>query len=330
MSGILVFAEQRDGKVRRVASEALAAARLLSLQGEGQKVGPIVAVLIGKGISDAAKGLKGADRVYVVDDPAFDFYSSEGYASVVSDIARKMEASFILTGATAMGKDLGPRVAAELHGPYAADCIGLQIGEGGVLIARRPMYGGKVIARVISRQPIFQVATLRPNVFSASLPDDMEEPVIERFSPRLELLTLLAQVKAVRPTIGSKVELTEARIIVSGGRGLKGPENFYLVENLADALGGAVGASRAAVDAGWKPHSYQVGLTGKTVSPLLYIACGISGAMQHQAGMSSAKFIIAINKDPNAPIFKIATYGIVGDLFEILPLLTERIRQIKS
>ncbi|HZR47380.1 MAG TPA: electron transfer flavoprotein subunit alpha/FixB family protein, partial [Candidatus Manganitrophaceae bacterium] len=199
-----------------------------------------------------------------------------------------------------------------------------------LLTASRPMFGGKVFSKVTSRRPQFQVATLRPNVLALNPSDPSREPAVEAYSPAIDLSGLVAKVKEVLPAAGSKVELTEARIIVSGGRGLKGPENFYLVENLAEALGAAVGASRAAVDAGWKPHAYQVGLTGKTVSPLLYIACGISGAIQHQAGMSSSKYIVAINKDPNAPIFKIADYGIVGDLFEILPLLTEAVKKIKE
>jgi electron transfer flavoprotein alpha subunit len=328
MAGILVFSEQRGGKVKRVALEALGAARqLISKVG-----GEVTAVLIGEEVASEANGLAAAraDKIVLAEDPLFRFYSSEGYASVVADLAKKLGVSLILMGATAMGKDLGPKVAAKLKGPFAGDCIGLEVGENGTLIASRPMYGGKILSRVVSRQPTFQVATLRPNVFSVNPPDTTREPLIERYSPTVCLSDLLTRVKEIVSTAGSKVELTEARIIVSGGRGLKGPENFKLVEDLAEALGAAVGASRAVVDAGWKPHSYQVGLTGKTVSPLLYIACGVSGAIQHQAGMSSSKYIVAINKDPNAPIFKIANYGIVGDVFEILPLLTEAVKKLKA
>lgn len=328
MAGILVFAEQREGKVKRVALEALGAARRLIPQVGGE----ISAVLIGDQVASEAKGLAaaGADKIYLAEDPGLKLYSSEGYASVVADLARKKESALILMGATAMGKDLGPKVAAKLQGPFAGDCTGLEIGENGMLIAGRPMYAGKIFSKVVSRQSRFQVATLRPNLFTVNPPDASKEPSIERCSPAVDLSKLIAKVKEIVSAPGSKVELTEAQIIVSGGRGLQKPENFHLVEALAEALGAAVGASRAAVDAGWKPHSYQVGLTGKTVSPLLYIACGISGAIQHQAGMSSAKYIVAINKDPNAPIFKIANYGIVGDLFEILPKLTEAVKKLKS
>jgi len=255
------------------------------------------------------------------------FYSSEAYGSIVSNIAKEVDASVILMGATAMGKDLGAKVAARLHGPFAGDCIGLKLKEDGTIVATRPIYGGKIVATVVSRKPDFQVVTLRPNVFSVNSCKEGVSPVIARYNTIPDLSGALAVIREVLSTAGSKVELTEADIIVSGGRGLKEAGHFSLIEALAEALGAAVGASRAAVDAGWKPHNYQVGLTGKTVSPSLYIACGISGAIQHQAGMSSSKYIVAINKDPNAPIFKIANYGIVGDLFEIVPLLTEKIKE---
>ena len=328
MPGILVFAEQREGKVKRVGLEALGAARRLIQKAGGE----VAAVLIGNQIEAQAKMLAagGADKIYLAEAPELTLYSSEGYAAVLAEVARRTQAALILMGATAMGKDLGPKLAAKLKGPFMGDCIGMEIGEGGAAIATRPIYAGKLLSTLTSRQPTLQVATLRPNVFPANPPDPAREPAIERIAPPIDLSGLAAKVKEVVATVGSKVELTEARIIVSGGRGLKAPENFKLVEELADALGAAVGASRAAVDAGWKPHSYQVGLTGKTVSPVLYIACGISGAIQHQAGMSSSKYIIAINKDPNAPIFKIANYGVVGDLFEILPLLTVAVRKIKE
>ena len=337
MGGIIVFAEQRDGKLKRAALEAVGAAAQLIAQSHGTDSCEISALLIGEGVAHEAKVLaaSGADKIFLVEDPLLSLYSAEGYAAVLADLARKKEASVILMGATAMGKDLGPKVAAKLGGPYLGDCIGLELNEGGVLVGHRPMYGGKIISRVISRQPKFQVATLRPNTFPVRMSDcpscePSVEPSVERYAHTLDESSLRARVKAVIPSTGSKVELTEAGIIASGGRGLQGPENFALIEHLAEALGAAVGASRAAVDAGWRPHSYQVGLTGKTVAPSLYIACGISGAMQHQAGMSSSKCIVAINKDANAPIFKIATYGIAGDLFEVLPLLTEAIKRIKE
>ncbi len=319
MSVILVFCEQREGKVKRAGLEALGAAQGLRARGGGQ--GEVVAVLIGGG----AGPFPYADRVYRVGAPPL--YSSEGYATVMADLARQLSPAVILMGATAMGKDLGPKLAARLQAPFFGDCIGLSLDETGLLTATRPIYAGKALAKMVSCQATFQVATLRPNAFPTPAAHEEEpEAIVVPSPPALDFGQVLARVKEVQATAGSRVELTEARIVVSGGRGLKGPENFHLVESLAEALGAAVGASRAAVDAGWKPHAYQVGLTGKTVSPLLYIACGISGAVQHLAGMSSAKYIVAINKDPNAPIFKLAHHGIVGDLFEILPRLTAAIR----
>ncbi|MFY9270767.1 MAG: electron transfer flavoprotein subunit alpha/FixB family protein [Candidatus Manganitrophaceae bacterium] len=327
MSGVLVFAEQREGRLKRVSLEAIGAAKRLI-----EKVGgEISAVLIGDQVASEAKILVGAGvkKVYLTESADLRIYSSERYSIVVADLAKRLNPSLILMGATAMGKDLGPKVAAKLGGPLLTDCIGLEIGAEGKATAIRPVYGGKLLAKVKSRFSTFQVATLRPNVFPAAPSDSAQEGGIEPVASPIDLLKG-ARVKEIVATAGSKIELSEAQIIVSGGRGLKAPENFKLVEDLGEALGAAVGASRAAVDAGWKPHSYQVGLTGKTVSPLLYLACGISGAIQHQAGMSSSKYIIAINKDANAPIFKIANYGIVGDLFEILPRLTSEIKKAKE
>jgi len=328
MGQILVFSEQRDGKLKRVAFEALGAARQLASQTSAK----VVAILIGENIASQAEILtsRGADKVFVIDDPSFAHYSSESYGTVVADIAKKEDTPLILMGATAMGKDLGPKIAAKLGGPFAGDCIKLESDAEGIITATRPMYGGKIISIVHSHTNKYQVATLRPNVFSVHETENDKETVTESLDTRPDRSSMKAVVKEILASANAKVDLTEADIIVSGGRGLKAPENFALIEGLADALGAAVGASRAAVDAGWKPHSYQVGLTGKTVSPSLYIACGISGAIQHQAGMSSSKYIVAINKDPNAPIFKIANYGIVGDLFEIVPLLTEAVKKIKN
>jgi|SRR5579863_336761 len=327
MAGILVFAEQRNNQVKRGAFEALGAARTLVTKGGGE----ITAALLGEKVEGEAKGLgaAGAQRVFLCEAPQLRLYGSEAYAGIVTELARRISPTVILLAATAMGKDLGPKLAARLGSSFASDCIGLELDDAGVLTAIRPMYAGKVWARVTGTVPRFQVATLRPNVFrppSATA----QEPVVERVTAGFNLDALASKIREVIATAGSRVELTEASIIVSGGRGLKAPENFKMIEELAEALGAAVGASRAAVDAGWKPHSYQVGLTGKTVSPLLYVACGISGAIQHQAGMSSSKCVVAINKDPNAPIFKIANYGIVGDVFEIVPLLTRAIKKLKG
>jgi electron transfer flavoprotein alpha subunit len=228
------------------------------------------------------------------------------------------KAAVVLVPFTAMGRDLAPRVAARTGAGLVSDCVALSVKDGR-LEARRPVYAGKAYATV-RWEGETQIASLRPNVFAMGTADPAHTAEVRKGTVDT---TARAKVTAVHATASGKVELTEAQIIVSGGRGLKGPENFHLVESLAGAFGAAVGASRAVVDAGWVDHQYQVGQTGKTVSPTLYVACGISGAIQHLAGMSSSKFIVAINKDPDAPIFKVANYGIVGDLFVLLPKLTE-------
>ena len=327
-TGFLVFAEQREGKLKKAAFEAIGAAKGLASKFQE----PISVVLMGHGIEGLAQDLAryGADEVYLAEDPQLEYYSSEAYAAILCDFLLKRPPRVILMGATAMGKDLAPKVAARLKTCLMSDCISLELNDRGLLVATRPMYGGKIRAEVMSNVAALQVATLRLNVFSPRIPREPDGVKIERLPVQLDVSKLKAKVREVQVTAGTSLELTEASIIVSGGRGLKGPENFKIIEDLAQALGAAVGASRAAVDAGWKPHSYQVGLTGKTVSPLLYVACGISGAVQHQAGMSSSRYIVAINKDPEAPIFKIANYGIVGDLFEVIPLLTQEVKRVKG
>ena len=328
MGAILVFVEIRDGIIKPVAKEALGEAR--RLLEKGNQGGDLCAVLIGHQVASHAAALAEqgeADRVFLVDDPSFHFYSSERYAAILAKIAKEQEAFLILIGQTAMGKDLGPKVAAKLHAPFAQDCIGLDIDSERGVIATRPMYGGKIIAKIRAvRNGLYFVATVRPNIFAPSATKKNGAVISFTPEPFNSDGKPTALVTEVRKLPSSKVELTEAKIIVSGGRGLKDPIHFKLIEDLAELLGAAVGASRAAVDAGWKPQSFQVGLTGKTVSPLLYIACGISGAIQHLAGMSSARTIVAINSDSNAPIFKIADYGIVGDLFEVIPRITAVLR----
>ncbi len=327
-AGFLVFAEQREGKLKKVALEAIGAAKVLASKFQE----PISTVLIGHQVGGLAQDLAryGADEVYLAEDSQLRYYSSEVYATILCDFVSKRQPRVILLGATAMGKDLAPKMAARLKTCLISDCISLELNDQGQLVATRPMYGGKIRAEVMSRMTALQVATLRLNVFSPSTPGEPGSVKTERLPVQLDPSKLKTKVRKVQATSGTTIELTEASIIVSGGRGLKGPENFKMIEELAQAMGAAVGASRAAVDAGWKPHSYQVGLTGKTVSPLLYVACGISGAVQHQAGMSSSRYIVAINKDPEAPIFKIASYGIVGDVFEVVPLLTQEIKRVKG
>ena len=312
---ILVFCELKDSKLRKPSAEALSEGRRLA-DASGK---PLAALFVGASLAGAegAAGY-GADAILKVEDAKLAAYSSDLYAQAVAAAVQAKGASVLLLGATALGKDVAPRTAARLGAGYAADVTGLSM-EGGKLQAVRPMYAGKAFATV-SFDSAVQVASTRPNVF----------PATEKAGAgTVETLTapagdFKAIVKEILAKGGGKVDLTEANIIVSGGRGMKGGEQFRILEELADALGGVVGASRAAVDAGWGlPHSMQVGQTGKVVSPTLYIACGISGAIQHLAGMSGSKFIVAINKDPEAPIFKVAIYGIVADLFDVVPELTK-------
>jgi electron transfer flavoprotein alpha subunit len=313
---ILTFAEVRDGRLRRASLEVVSEARRLA----AALGASVETVVVGPGSEALAGELSayGADRVRVFEDPALAAYATDSYARALAQAIADAKPSVVLLPFTAMGKDLAPRVAARVGAGLASDCVSLQATQGR-LLARRPMYAGKVYASVEwAGEP--QMATLRPNVFPLG-PSDASRPV-EVVKGSVDV-SARARVTATTATAQGRLPLTEAQIIVSGGRGLKGPENFHLVESLADVLGAAVGASRAVVDAGWVDHQLQVGQTGRTVTPSLYVACGISGAIQHLAGMSSARCIVAINKDPDAPIFKIADYGVLGDLFEILPRLTE-------
>ena len=320
MAVVLTFAEHRDGALRRSSLEAVSEAKRLA----GALSATVETVLIGAGVRALADELAahGAARVHVFEQPELAAYATEPFARALTQVVTAVKPAAVLVPFTAMGRDLAPRVAAKAGAGLVSDCVGLSVKDGR-LEARRPMYAGKAYATVRwEGEP--QMATLRPNVF----------PVGERDgAARAEVVAATvdaaarARVKEVHATAAGKVELTEAQIVVSGGRGLKGPENFHLVEGLAGALGAAVGASRAVVDAGWVDHQYQVGQTGKTVSPTLYVAVGISGAIQHLAGMSSSRFIVAINKDADAPIFKVANYGVVADLFLLLPKLTEAARE---
>ncbi len=328
-NSILVLCEQRDGRLKKVGLEALGEASRL-----GKQLGSaVVAVVIGSSVNSLVPELagRGASRILLAEDGALTHYSSELYTSILAEIGASLQPTAIFMGATAMGKDLAPKLAARLNTSLVQDCIALEMEADGSVVATRPVYGGKLHAVVKPAKPTLQVVTLRPNLFAPVDPTPAPYIPVVRLAIPQNLSRPMAVVREVQAQVtGGTIELTEAAIIVSGGRALKGPENFKLIEDLAELLGAAVGASRAAVDAGWKPHSYQVGLTGKTVSPQLYIACGISGAIQHQAGMSSSRTIVAINTNPNAPIFKIATYGIVGDLFEIVPLMIEEVKKLNA
>ena len=317
---ILVFIEQREGRVRPVSREALGEATRLAATLGGPVVG-VCAASADPGL--AALGAAGADKVLLATGPRFEWYDAEAMTAAVVAAIESLEPDLVLFAASAMGKDLSPRVAARIGVGLASDCTALTP-QGGTLLASRPVFAGKALQTVrFPRKPA--MASLRPKVFATITREGATTPV-ERLVLALDAAPSRARVTSVVAASGGKTDLTESEIIVSGGRGLKGPEHFDLVENLAAALGATVGASRAVVDAGWRPHADQVGQTGKTVSPKLYVAVGISGAIQHLAGMSSSRCIVAINKDPDAPIFKVADYGIVGDAFEIVPALLAALR----
>ena len=321
----LVFVEQRDGKAKKASLEALSVGRAIC----DATSGTLAAVVLGQGVSALSEiaGKYGAETVYVGDDAIFASYSTDAYGLGVGKAAQVFGADVLVFAATAMGKDLAPRVAARLEIGLLSDVTAYKA-EGGSVTYKRPVYSGKAYVSAAPAAGKPYAVTLRPNVFAAA-----ESPKAAQ-SVKLENAVVASDVKAVvENLLVSKeglLDVAEADIIVSGGRGMKGPENYKILEDLAKPLGGAVGASRAAVDAGWIGHEHQVGQTGKVVSPTLYIACGISGAIQHLAGMSTSKVIVAINKDPEAPIFKVATYGIVGDLFDVVPKMTEAVKALKA
>ena len=317
---IWVLAETRDGGVKRVTYELFTAAR--ALDGGATVTG----VLAGAGVGGLATDLAahGADRVLVLDDPRLAAYSPDGWGDALARLAAEHAPAIILGSTTARGRDLTPRIAAGLGVGVASDCVEVRL-DGGRLVAIRPIYAGKALARVrVHTDP--QIATIRPN----SYPPCEQPAAGEVVSAALGDYHAQATVTGVEAVESTRPDVAEADIIVSGGRGIGGPEHFHLIEALADELGAAVGASRAVVDAGWRPHGDQVGQTGKTVSPSLYVACGISGAVQHLAGMKTSKYIVAINKDAEAPIFSVADYGVVGDIFEVIPALTEAVRAFKK
>jgi electron transfer flavoprotein alpha subunit len=326
---ILVFAERRAGVLKHSTLEAVSTAtRLVAPTG-----GRVDVVALGSGAAAAAAdlGRHGAARLWTLDTPMLDLYAPIAYAHALAEAASRAAAGAVLVAGTAMGRDLAARTAARLGVACLSDLVEIELGaDGASLRGRRPVYSGKAQASVRTAGGGPVVATLRPNVFPATPQTDATPAEVCPLAIEIPAAALRGRVVRVEQPAAQEQDVAEAAIVVSGGRGLRGPENFSLVRELAAALGGAVGASRAVVDAGWIAHAHQVGQTGKVVSPSLYVACGISGAIQHLAGMSSAKVIVAINKDPEAPIFKVADYGIVGDLFEVLPPLTEAIRQLKA
>ena len=325
MANILVFIEQCEGVIKKYSLEVLSEGARLA----GKTGGRVAAVMVGSDATASSLAGYGAGAIYSSSRDELSTYSPEGFAELIVAAVRSFQPQVLLAAASAMGKDLMPRVAARLDVAAAQDCTGIHCDDQGRFQWVRPIFAGKAYATV-SLLGTPQVATLRPNVFQAQNLESSAPCEQIRLDGELKLSGIRARVVDTPQVSGQIMELTEAEMIVSGGRGLKGPEHYHLVEELAAVLGAAVGASRAVVDAGWKEHRFQVGQTGKTVSPTVYIACGISGAIQHLAGMSSAKYIVAINKDPEAPIFKVADYGIVGDLFQVLPALTEEIRRFKG
>jgi electron transfer flavoprotein alpha subunit len=323
--GIWIVAEQREGELKKISFELTSEGRRLA-----DKMGqPVTVILLGSNIKEKASefGKYGADKVIVADDTRLATYTTDAYVSVIAELAKKEEPSIILLGASVQGKDLSGRLAARLGVGMAQDCVEFSL-DNSNLVAKRPIYAGKAYATVTFKDSSPQIATARPNVFELNEPDESKSAEVIDATFSLDDSQLKTKVVEVIQEAGDKPDLTEAERIVSGGRGMKGPENYVIIEELADLIGATVGASRSAVDAGWRPHSDQVGQTGKVVSPNIYIACGISGAIQHLAGMSTSKCIVAINKDPEAPIFQKADYGIVGDLFEVVPALSEEIKKI--
>ncbi len=323
-NGVWVVAEQKRGRVQSVTFELLGVGRALA----DHRSTELSAIVIGHGMADAAAELTagGADAVYIVDAPVFEHYQDEPYSRVLSRLINKWKPEIVLAGATAIGRSLIPRVAVMVHTGLTADCTGLSISEEGHLLQTRPAFGGNIMATILTPRHRPQMATVRHKVMKALPPEPSRQAKVINVEVSESDTFNRAKVTDFIEEEEKTINIAEADIIVSGGRGLQSPKNFALLEDLALALGGAVGASRAAVDAGWIPYSHQVGQTGKTVQPKLYVACGISGAIQHLVGMQSSDVIVAINKDPYAPIFQVATYGIVGDLFQVIPRMVKRLR----
>jgi electron transfer flavoprotein alpha subunit len=325
--GVWVFAQQRKGVIQTVTYELLGKARELA---DKLKV-DVACVLLGHGIKDKAQDLiyRGADKVYVVDNPKLEHLLEEPYARIVMNLIRKHRPEILLCPATSVGRSLISRVAVQLRVGLTADCTGLDVNaDERYLMQTRPAFGGNIMATILSKNHRPQLATVRHKVMKEAVVDLKRKGVIEVVEFDKSFFISRTKVLNVVDEVISTVNIAEANVIVSGGRAMGGAENFKMLEELAKVLNGAVGASRAAIDEGWMPYSHQVGQTGKTVCPTIYIACGISGQIQHLVGMQSSDVIIAINRDPSAPIFNIANYGIVGDLFEIIPLLTKRFKEV--
>ncbi|NQT02136.1 MAG: electron transfer flavoprotein subunit alpha [Planctomycetes bacterium] len=327
--GVWVFAEQKEKRIADVTLELLGKGRKLA-----DKLGePLCAMLLGDQLGKLARQLIrfGADKVYLAQSPQLAMFIEDSFAEVITGLIKEHKPNIVLLGATTLGRSLAPRVASRLETGLTADCTGLEIDtESKDLLQTRPAFGGNLMATIICPNHRPQMASVRPKVFKMAQRDELRMGRIIKYDYKQHTLTQRAQLLAVVKEGAEATNITEADIIVAGGRGLGSVENFKIIEDLAQALGGAVGASRGAVDAGWTSYAHQVGQTGKTVRPKLYIACGISGAIQHLVGMQSSEIIVAINKDPKAPIFNVADYSIVGDVLEVVPALTEEIKKVRT
>ncbi len=324
---VLVFAEQREGEVAAVSHELLGAGRRLADKLDAG----LFAVLLGADEAQAQELIKwGADKVFLCSDPSLEQFNDEAYAQVLTEVIAEQKPSIVLAGATPIGRSFLPRVAVKVRTGLTADCTSLEIDdETGNLLQVRPAFGGNIMATILCPDYRPQMATVRPRVMKKGEYQENRSGEIVNISPE-QVSSRTSVTETVKEVSEISVNLHEADFIIAGGRGAGGEKGFKILEELAEVLNGVVGASRAAVDEGWVPYSHQVGQTGKTVNPKIYIACGISGAVQHLVGMQSSDMIIAINKNPDAPIFNVATYGIVGDMFEIVPMLTKKIKEAKG
>ena len=338
--GVFVFAQQVDNVISNIAYELI---------GKGKELAKdlgveVTAVLVGSDVKGLADQLAeyGADKVIVVDDPELKEYRTEPYTHAIASVIKEFKPEIFLIGATAIGRDLGPRVCARIHTGLTADCTKLDIGDFPMnpvpgretkhnqLLMTRPAFGGNTIATIACPDFRPQMATVRPGVMQKAPKEAGKKAVVTEFNPGFTKNNKYVDILEVVKAVSNTVDIMDAKILVSGGRGVGSPENFKILDDLAEAIGGTVSCSRAVVDAGWKPKDLQVGQTGKTVRPNVYFAIGISGAIQHLAGMEESDIIVAINKDESAPIFDVADYGIVGDLNKIVPMLTEKIKEAKT
>lgn len=320
---VWVCLERNGGKIAGVSYEMLSEARKLA----GQLTGQVCAVLLGSQVQDLAGEAfaYGADRVYLCDDEKLKDYNADGYCAALESLVREYSPEILLISATTNGRDLAGRLSGRLETGLASDCVALSLDEG-QLVATRPVYGGNIMADIVFSEKRPAICTIRPNAFSKAEPEAGRTG--EVVSASLGDLQLRTKVREIIAKASGEISLADAQIIVSGGRGLGDASGFDLIRQLAGVLNAAVGASRAAVDAGWIPYEHQVGQTGKTVGPKLYIACGISGALQHLAGMKTSDVIMAINKDEEAPIFSVANYGIVGDLYKVIPVMIDELKKV--